>query len=188
MKYPVNMSVKKFQIFEAESEIHRKIAEQYPARFQRVSGHRACENGRSGVWLQRPVFAGIHEAELRSMSAKTNFLIRISGRFTLFMAAVFLLLFLANLRSRRYYHGPDYSFLFWMFFYCLLTGIGLLKLRKWAVLFLFLPGILSIAIFVYGWTKDASAPMPWALLNYGFLATLVAVPILILRSWHELRW
>jgi len=106
----------------------------------------------------------------------------------LFTSAVFLLLFLANLRSLFYYHGPNYSFLFWIFFYCALTGIGLFKLRKWAVLLLFLPGILSIAVFVYGWTKGASVPMPWALLNYVFVATLLAAPIFMLRNWHELRW
>jgi hypothetical protein len=122
------------------------------------------------------------------MSAKNNSLIRIVGRLVLFMAAVFLLLFLANLRSRIYYHGPDYSFLFWMFFYCVVTGFGLLKLRRWAILLLFLPGILSIAIFVYGWTKGASVPMPWALLNYGFVVALFAIPALMLRSWHELQW
>lgn len=122
------------------------------------------------------------------MSEKNNSLVRIAGRFSLFMAAVFLLLFLANLRSRFYYHGPNYSFLFWMFFYCVLTGCGLLKLRKWAVLLLFVPGILSITIFVGSWTKGASVPMPWALLNYGFLAMLFAIPVIILRKWHELRW
>jgi len=122
------------------------------------------------------------------MSEKVNMFIRIAGRLTLFMAGAFLLLFLANLRSRFYYHGPNYSFLFWMFFYCMLTGIGLLKLRKWAVLLLFLPGILSVAIFVYSWTKGASVPMPWALLNYGFVATLLAIPVVMLRNWHELRW
>jgi hypothetical protein len=122
------------------------------------------------------------------MSTDTSSLIRITGRLVLFMAAVFLLLFLANLRSRLYYHGPNYSFLFWMFFYCILTGIGLLKGRKWAAILLFLPGILSVVIFVYSWTKGASVPMPRALLNYGYLAVLLAIPTAMLRSWHELRW
>jgi hypothetical protein len=119
------------------------------------------------------------------MSTTGNSFIRIVGRLTLFVAAIFLVLFLANLRSRLYYHGPNYSFLLWMFFYCLLTGIGLLKLRKWAVLLLFLPGVLPIAIFVYSWTKGASVPMPWALVNYGFLAALFAIPVFMLRKWYE---
>lgn len=98
-----------------------------------------------------------------------------------------LLLFLSNLRSRFYYHGPNYSFLFWIFIYCLLTGIGLLKLRKWAVILLFLPGTLSVVIFVYGWTKGASVSMPWAILNYCFLIALIAIPVTMVLHWHELR-
>jgi len=104
------------------------------------------------------------------------------------MAAFFLFLFLANVRSRFYYHGPNYSFLFWLFLYCLITGVGLLKLRKWAILFLFLPGILSLVVFLYGWTKGASVPMPWALVNYAFLATLFVIPALMFRTWRELHW
>ncbi len=122
------------------------------------------------------------------MSEKSNLLIRIVDRLALFMAAVFLLLFLANLRSRIYFHGPDYSFLFWMFLYCTVTGLGLLKLKRWAILLLFLPGILSIVIFAYGWARGARARMPWALLNYAFLATLLVVPALMLRRWRELHW
>lgn len=122
------------------------------------------------------------------MGAKNKSFIRIIGRFVLFMAAVFLLLFLANLRSRFYYHGPNYSFLFWMFSYCVLTGFGLLKLKRWALLLLFLPGFLTMAIFISSWTKGASVPMPWALLNYGFVAALFVIPALMLRSWHELQW
>lgn len=98
-----------------------------------------------------------------------------------------LLLFLANLRSRFYYHGPNYSFLFWIFLYCLLTGIGLVKLRKWAVVLLFIPGILSWAIFAYGWREAASAPLLRAILNYCFLAGLVAIPATMLLNWRELR-
>ncbi len=122
------------------------------------------------------------------INTNTNSLIRIAGRFALFMAVIFLLLFLANLRSRFYYHGPNYGFLFWMFLYCAVTGVGLMKLKKWAVLLLFLPGILSIVIFIYGWSKGASVPMPWALLNYGFLAALLAIPVVMLRKWRELHW
>jgi hypothetical protein len=121
------------------------------------------------------------------MTAKNSPLILI-GRLVLFMATVFLLLFLANLRSRVYYHGPNYSFLFWMFCYCLLTGVGLVKLKRWALLLLFLPGILSVVIFVASWTSGASVPMPWALLNYGFVAILFAIPLVMLRKWRELQW
>lgn len=122
------------------------------------------------------------------MNTQKHFLIRIVGRFVLLLAALFLLLFFANVRSRVYYRGPNYSFLLWMFFYCALTGVGLMKLRRWAILLLFLPGVLSFAIFVYSWTKGAAVPMPWALLNYIFLAVMFVIPTLLLRAWHELRW
>lgn len=122
------------------------------------------------------------------MSEKNTALIRVAGRFVLFVAVVFLLLFVANLRSRFFYHGPNYSFLFWMFSYSAVTGIGLLKLRRWGVLLLFLPGILSIVIFAYSWARGARALMPWALLNYAFVAMLLAIPALMLRRWRELRW
>jgi hypothetical protein len=76
-----------------------------------------------------------------------------------------------------------------MFLYSVVTGIGLLKLRKWAVLLLFLPGTLTVLIFVYAsWAKDARAPMPWALLNYAFVAILLGIPALMMRHWDELRW
>jgi hypothetical protein len=115
-------------------------------------------------------------------------MIRVAGRFVLFMAAVFLLLFLANLRSRIYYHGPNYGFLLWIFFYCVAVGFGLLKSKKWAVLLLFVPGILSIAVFAYAWAHGARALMPWALLNYAFVVALLGAPALMLRRWRELHW
>jgi hypothetical protein len=129
-----------------------------------------------------------HEGELPAMKANGNLFIRSCGGFVLFMAVVFLALSLANLRSRIYYHGPNYSFLFWLCFYCVVTGIGLIRLKKWAVLLLFVPGILCIIIFVYSWTKGASVPMPWALLNYLFVASLLAIPAIMLRKWDELHW
>lgn len=84
------------------------------------------------------------------MSATNNSLILRMGWIVLFAGAIFLLLFFANLRSRLIYHGPNLSFLFWMFLYCLLIGMGLLKLKKWAVLSLFLPGTLCIMILAIG--------------------------------------
>jgi hypothetical protein len=122
------------------------------------------------------------------MSTKGISLIQIAGRFTLLMAGIFLLLFLANIRSRFYYHGPNYSFLFWMFLYCALAGFGLIRLKRWAILLLFLPGICAGLIFIYAsLAKGAHVPMPWALLNYGFVAVLLGVPALMLRYWDELH-
>jgi hypothetical protein len=122
------------------------------------------------------------------MSSKNNSWIPIIGRLALCIAGLFLLLFFANVRSRLFYQGPNYNFLFWIFLYCTVTGVGLMKFKRWAILLLFLPGVLTVAIFVYSWTKGASVPMPWALLNYGFVAVLFAIPAFMLRSWHELQW
>jgi hypothetical protein len=99
-----------------------------------------------------------------------------------------LLLFAANIRSHFYYQGPNYSFLIGISLYCIVTGIGLLKVRKWAVLLLFLPGAFTIVIFYMAWTKGARVPLPWSVLNYGFLATLVGIPAIMLRHWNQLRW
>ncbi len=67
-------------------------------------------------------------------------------------------------------------------------GAGLLKVKKWAVLLLFVPAILCLAVFTYGWMMGARALMPWAILNYVFIAVLFVVPTLMLWHWSELRW
>jgi hypothetical protein len=127
------------------------------------------------------------------MSAKSNLLTREGGRVALFMGAVFLLTFAANLRARIYYHGPKYGFLLWISCYWIVTGIGLLKFRKWAVLLAFLPGVFYGAIVVDELVKGASG-QPWiqfaaaAVFNYVFAVALLAIPANMLRSWPELRW
>ena len=70
---------------------------------------------------------------------------RIGGSFGLAIAVLFWGLYFMNLRSRTYYHGPDYSFLGWIAAYFTVTGFGLLMLQQWAVLLSFLP---LIAIFL----------------------------------------
>ena len=123
------------------------------------------------------------------MTLKIHPFIERLGYFMLLMAAIFLLLFLANLRSRLYYYGPNYSFLLLIFLYCAVTGFGLLWLRRWAVLSLFVPGVLSASILIYGGVaKGAYVPMPWALVNMGFVLLLLGIPALILRYWSERRW
>ena len=128
------------------------------------------------------------------MNAKSNLLIREGGRVAFFLGAVFLLLFAANLRARINYHGSNYPFLLWISCYWVLTGVGLLKFRKWAVLLAFLPGVLYVVIVVYGLTKGPSVQTPWivfaaaAVFNYFLAVTLVAIPANMLRSWQDLRW
>ena len=124
------------------------------------------------------------------MSGKLDNNLRlVCARFLLFLAAVMLLLFLANLRSRYLYNAPNVSYLFLISCaYCFLAGIGLLRLKKWALLLLFLPGVLFIAVYAYGGVLGARVPMPWALINYVFLAAMIGFPAYMLRYWHTFNW
>jgi hypothetical protein len=105
----------------------------------------------------------------------------------LFAAGYLSLLFASNLRSRIYYHAPNYSFLFWLFLYSSITGFGLLRLRKWAVPALFLPGILVAVIEACGIFKE-TMPWPALFLNLALVPVLLGVPANMLRYWNELRW
>jgi hypothetical protein len=109
------------------------------------------------------------------------------GYATLFVAGVVFLLFLRNLRSRLYYHGPDYDFLFWIFVWSAIAGIGLLRLRKWAVILLFFPSLATGAVILAAVVKTSIAT--WVVLaNVSFAVLLLAIPVLLFRYWSELRW
>lgn len=104
------------------------------------------------------------------------------------LASLLLFLYVMNLRSRFYYNGPDYSFLFWLFAWAATAGVGLLLLRKWALLLLFLPGIAFSAVLGVGVTRS-SAIAGWVLgVNLLFVGVTVAAPIVLLRFWKVLRW
>jgi hypothetical protein len=124
------------------------------------------------------------------MSEKVdNYLRLLSARFLLFMAALILLMFLGNLRARYLYNALNLSYLLLSScVYCFLAGIGLLRLKKWALLLLFLPGVLFIAVYAYGGILGARVPMPWALINYAFLAVVIGFPVYMLRCWHTFHW
>ena len=125
------------------------------------------------------------------MATKGSLLFRRVGYITLFMSGVFLLLSVENLRSVVYYHGPVsvYGTLFAMSLFCGVSGIGLLMMKKWAVILLFLPGAVVSAIFLYATVaKGAYVPMPWALLDIGFVLIVLGIPALMLRQWNALRW
>ena len=118
-----------------------------------------------------------------------NYLRLLCARFLLFLAPILLLLGLGSLRSHFFYNPPALSFLLLISgAYCFLAGIGLLKLKKWALLLLFCPGILFTAVYVYGWALGARVPMPWALMNYTFLAMLIGFPAYMLRYWNTFKW
>jgi hypothetical protein len=111
------------------------------------------------------------------------------GYVTLFFSGVFLILFFVNLRSRLYYNGPNYGFLFWIALYSAITGFGLVRLKKWAVLSLFVPGIVDSVIlaFAVGASKT-TFPTLAVLFNIALLGLLVAIPARMFRHWAELRW
>ena len=114
---------------------------------------------------------------------------RTVGYVTLVLAGVLLLLFVMNVRSRIYYHSPDYGFLFWMFLFCAITGLGVLRLRKWGVILFLFPGVLDAALVVYVCGASKQSPSPtWAFFNIVLAAILLGIPALMLRRWEELSW
>jgi len=119
----------------------------------------------------------------------TRALMRLTGVFTLGAAGFVLLLFIMNIRSQIYHHGPNWSFLFWPFLYCAITGIGLVRLRKWAVISLFLPGI-AYALMLISDHKILIQAFPafWVLFNVAFSLFLVGIPAVMLLGWKELHW
>jgi hypothetical protein len=118
-----------------------------------------------------------------------NYLRLLCARFLLFMAAVILLMFLGNLRARYLYNALNLSNLLLIScVYCFLAGVGLLRLKKWGLLLLFLPGVVFTAVYVYGWVLGHRLPMPGMLINCAFLAVVIAFPAYMLRCWHTFNW
>ena len=122
------------------------------------------------------------------MSATSKPVFERLGYATLFMASLLLLLFLRNLRSRLYYHGPDYGFLFWLFGWAVIAGVGLVRLRKWAVILLFFPGVATATVILVSMFKTNSVATWVVLVNIGFVVLLLAIPVLLFRYWNDLRW
>jgi hypothetical protein len=108
------------------------------------------------------------------------------GYITLGFALVLGVLFLANLRSRLLYHGPDYSFLGLICVYAIVTGAGLLWSRRWAALMFALPTYAAGLFLVIGGL--AKVPFPWMLLDVMFGIVLCAAPTVVLRDWRQLKW
>ena len=124
------------------------------------------------------------------MSGKVdNYLCLLCARFLLFMAAVMLLMFLGNLRSRFLYNAPNLSSLLLISSaYCFLAGVGLLRLKKWGLLLLFLPGAVFTAVYVCGWELGHRLPLSGMLINCAFLAVVIGFPAYMLRCWRTFTW
>jgi|CZKJ01.1.fsa_nt_gi hypothetical protein len=107
------------------------------------------------------------------------------GYLAIGFAAILVLLFLLNLRSRINYGGPNYSLLGLMSIYWAALGVGLMQLKKWAVA-LFVASMAAIGVFVVI-RSIIETPFPWTLANIA-LGLVFCVPLVpALRCWNALR-
>lgn len=107
-------------------------------------------------------------------------LFEVVGTISIFLAAATLVLCIANVRSHLKYGSPNYH-LEWVVTYLLLTGIGVLRRKRWGVLLSFGPALLiASATFV-----RPSAPWIVAL---AWVAALAAIPVALSRKWKSLSW
>lgn len=114
--------------------------------------------------------------------------VRILGSFGLFIAVSFWCLYLMNLRSRILYHGPDWSYLGWIAAYFTVTGIGLLMLKKWAVLLSFLPAIAFLVRSAINLYKDGFSVQSDFITAACCAGVMIIVPLILLRNWRLLKW
>ena len=114
--------------------------------------------------------------------------VQIFGIVGLLFAVLFGGLYLMNFRSRMLYHGPDWSFLGWIAAYFTVTGIGLLALRKWALLLGFVPATAILVGFAIAWYQNRSLTMSLILLEVCQLGVMIIVPGILLKSWRSLKW
>jgi hypothetical protein len=103
------------------------------------------------------------------------------------MSSLLLFLFAMNLRSRAYYRGPNYGFLFWISLYFAVLGTGVVRCKKWGLILLFVPAVLDGAILLISLGTMRHALLA-ALANIAIFGLLAAVPALLLRQWKELHW
>ncbi len=124
------------------------------------------------------------------MNTKGSEFIRRIGLLMLFGAGFLLFLFVVKIRSLIHYQGPpSRSLLLSIFLYCAIIGVGLLRLKRWAVILLFLPGILFVLIMVYGIIAlKQPLPMPEGLFSISFIVVILGIPAIMLRLWKELNW
>jgi hypothetical protein len=122
------------------------------------------------------------------MTPPSHSFTRAVGMLTLVIGAFVLLLLLANLRSRAYFHGPNYSGpLLAIFIYCAVCGIGLLRRQRWAVLAMFAPGVVLTAFVTYIAARFGPFRSFVLICNFGFAVALLAIPALMLRHSRDLR-
>lgn len=92
---------------------------------------------------------------------------------------------MANARTRAL-GGRDISPLLLYTWIGLVTGIGLVLLRKWAALVLSILSLASGIALITG--SIVAVPFPWVVLNIGFATTLFIPTLVTMYCWHELKW
>ena len=118
--------------------------------------------------------------------SKERYLVRTFGYFVLLGAAVFLVLFCANLRARLKNGAPSFAWLGYFGLYCAVIGFGLLRGHRWAVV------LFSFTLFVSGLAIPIEAVLhsqQWntAVAAVGCAVLLCWPAISALRTWNHLR-
>jgi hypothetical protein len=113
-------------------------------------------------------------------------LFEVFGYLALFGGIVCFLLFLANIRSRYFYGGPNFSWLALVAVYGVIVGWGLIRVRKWAVICFAAPLCLG-SIWIGVMEVRNSPTIETALLACAY-AVLFSVPAgMSVRLWRRLR-
>jgi len=110
---------------------------------------------------------------------------RVMGWITLLCSVPLGALFIANLRSRLIYHGPNYSFLGWMCLYTIVTGIGLCLSRKWSAILFAFPCYIAGLFLIIG--SIFKVPFPGVLINIAVGAVFCISATGILKEWRSLK-
>ena len=111
---------------------------------------------------------------------------RAFGYFALLAAAFSFLLFLANIRARLYYGGPNFSWLGYVAAYAFMVGRGLVRMQKWAVVSFAVP--LCLIGVVVGVSAVAKQPdIRTGLLAAGWAAVLSAPAMSVIRRWRSFK-
>jgi hypothetical protein len=110
---------------------------------------------------------------------------RALGYVSIGAAVLLLALFLANLRSRIHYGGPNLAPLGWMALYAAIVGWGLVSLRRWSVVLLAIPTLATGLFLVIGSVLEV--PFPWSLIKIAMGVALCAPALLASLCWRGLR-
>ena len=112
--------------------------------------------------------------------------VRVIGDVMLFCSGALWLLYLANVRARMHFAGPDMSFLVWPALYTTFVGIGLAFLKKWAAVLSFVGCVLIGSAWLLI-IASREFNLLWLLSGAAYAAFLYLVGMVPLRHWQELK-